>query len=181
MKTYNVQQISEALDVNPETVRRWIRSRKLKASQESKKEGNVIQEDDLRRFLETYPKYASAIASATTASMGLMGPVGVGTALASSALSAAVISLVLSDKSRKAVLDESYLSEAELVEILKEGAESYRESASSKSNEAVQIAQRIVQLNKEADEDEKNAGVLEGVVEQLETEAVPEDATGKGE
>ena len=42
MKTYNVQQISEALDVNPETVRRWIRSRKLKASQESKKEGNVI-------------------------------------------------------------------------------------------------------------------------------------------
>lgn len=37
MSEYNVKQISEMLDTNPETVRRWIRSGKLEAEQTSKK------------------------------------------------------------------------------------------------------------------------------------------------
>ncbi len=58
MKTYNVKEIAEMLKTNPETVRRWIRSGKLKAEQQSKKGGNSISEASLIAFLEVYPKYA---------------------------------------------------------------------------------------------------------------------------
>ncbi|MBO7451219.1 MAG: helix-turn-helix domain-containing protein [Clostridiales bacterium] len=54
----NVNDISNALDVNPETVRRWIRSGKLKAQQNSKKEGNVITMEAFKDFLNDIPKYA---------------------------------------------------------------------------------------------------------------------------
>lgn len=37
MSEYNVKQISEMLNINPETVRRWIRNGKLDAKQASKK------------------------------------------------------------------------------------------------------------------------------------------------
>lgn len=62
MKTYSVNEIANILKTNPETVRRWIRSGKLKANQESRKGGNEITEHNLREFLKTSPKY-SKIAS----------------------------------------------------------------------------------------------------------------------
>ena len=37
MKTYSVKEIAEMLNANPETVRRWIRDKKLDATIESKK------------------------------------------------------------------------------------------------------------------------------------------------
>lgn len=37
MKTYSVKEIAEMLNANPETVRRWIRDKKLNATIESKK------------------------------------------------------------------------------------------------------------------------------------------------
>lgn len=37
MSMYNTKELSELLDVNEETVRRWIRSGKLKAERSSKK------------------------------------------------------------------------------------------------------------------------------------------------
>ena len=55
--TLNVYDIANALDVNPETVRRWIRSGKLKAEQNSKKEGNVITMEAFKDFINI-PKYA---------------------------------------------------------------------------------------------------------------------------
>ena len=61
LETYSVKQIAEMLDTNPETVRRWIRDRKLKAVQVSRKDGNVITEIELRRFLKAKPKYLSKI------------------------------------------------------------------------------------------------------------------------
>lgn len=57
MKAYNVKQVAEMLDTNPETVRRWVRSNKLKADKVSKKDGLVIMESDLQRFLKAKPKY----------------------------------------------------------------------------------------------------------------------------
>ena len=58
MKTYTVNQISKMLGTSQETVRRWIRSGELKADRgASKKEGNVIKEDDFREFLRNHPKY----------------------------------------------------------------------------------------------------------------------------
>lgn len=78
MKTYNVKQIAEMLDTTEETVRRWIRDGKLAATQNSKKEGNVISELDLEKFAEVAPKYAARIIPF----IGLAPSVGVPLALA---------------------------------------------------------------------------------------------------
>ena len=59
MKTYTVKEISEMLNTNPETVRRWIRDKKLDATIESKKGGHIVYEAALREFLKTSPKYAA--------------------------------------------------------------------------------------------------------------------------
>ena len=48
----SVAQIAELMDVNKETVRRWIRYGKLKASFNSRKEGFAIAADDLSEFLD---------------------------------------------------------------------------------------------------------------------------------
>ena len=61
MKTYSVKEIAELLNTNPETVRRWIRSGKLEAIQDSRKEGNVVTQAMLDSFLKTTPKYAGAL------------------------------------------------------------------------------------------------------------------------
>lgn len=63
MKIFNVQQISEMLNTNPETVRRWIRSGKLKAEQDSRKSGNLISEDSLKKFMLSSSKYAGLVAT----------------------------------------------------------------------------------------------------------------------
>ena len=73
MSEYNVKQISEMLDTNPETVRRWIRSGKLEAEQTSKKGGNVVSEEALRKFLQSTPKYAGLLAGAAIAATPVMG------------------------------------------------------------------------------------------------------------
>lgn len=57
MKTYSVKEIAEMMNTNPETVRRWIRSGKLKAVQTSRKEGNQVSPEELEDFLERNPKY----------------------------------------------------------------------------------------------------------------------------
>lgn len=62
MKTYTVKEISEMLNTNPETVRRWIRDKKLDATIESKKGGHIIYETALREFLKSSPKYATIAA-----------------------------------------------------------------------------------------------------------------------
>lgn len=57
MKTYTVKDIAELLDTSTETVRRWIRSGKLQAEQESRKEGNLVTKERLEEFLKNTPKY----------------------------------------------------------------------------------------------------------------------------
>lgn len=63
MKTYSVKEISEMLKTNPETVRRWIRDKKLDAIIESKKGGHIVSEAALRTFLQGSPKYAAKASS----------------------------------------------------------------------------------------------------------------------
>ena len=67
MKTYSVKQIAEMLGTNPETVRRWIRDDKMKAVQVSRKDGNIVTEAELERFIKATPKYFSKL----TAGVGL--------------------------------------------------------------------------------------------------------------
>lgn len=76
MDTYSVKEIADMLNTNPETVRRWIRSGKLEAIQESRKGGNVVTKSMLDAFLKSSPKYAG-IATGLLAS-----PVGLTTATA---------------------------------------------------------------------------------------------------
>ena len=61
MKTFSVKEIADLLEINPETVRRWIRDGKLKSVQISRKKGNKIAKDDLQRFLKSTPKYSPMI------------------------------------------------------------------------------------------------------------------------
>ena len=61
MKTYNVAEIAKLLNVNKETVRRWIRSGQLKSTKKSKKDGNVVDEVDLFEFVQTKPKYRNMV------------------------------------------------------------------------------------------------------------------------
>lgn len=61
MKTYSVAEIANLLNVNKETVRRWIRSGQLKSTQKSKRDGNVIDELDLFEFVQTKPKYRNMV------------------------------------------------------------------------------------------------------------------------
>jgi hypothetical protein len=62
LENYSVKQISEMLETNPETVRRWIRTGKLKAQKESNKDGNIISQAELVAFIKSFPKYASIAA-----------------------------------------------------------------------------------------------------------------------
>ena len=71
LKEYTVKQISDMLNTNPETVRRWIRSGKLAATQNSKKSGNIISSDSLRSFLQSAPKYAGMVAAGSAAALGV--------------------------------------------------------------------------------------------------------------
>lgn len=63
MKTYSVKDIADMLQTNPETVRRWIRNGKLKADQASRKDGNVVREDDLYKYLRSTSRYAATATS----------------------------------------------------------------------------------------------------------------------
>lgn len=76
MKTYSVKQISEMLETNPETVRRWIRDHELKAVQLSKKTGNVITEEELQKFVKSKPKYQPKFLAGSLGIAGLTGLTG---------------------------------------------------------------------------------------------------------
>ncbi len=84
MADYNVKQISELLNVDSETVRRWIRNEKLKGTRDSKKTGFVVSESELVRFLNGIPKYSGIATSLFAAAVPAIGvPIAVGTLLGS--------------------------------------------------------------------------------------------------
>lgn len=69
MDTYNVKQIADMLNTQPETVRRWIRSGKLHAKKASRKDGHVVTKGDLNKFLKSSPKYAGMAGGLVGAAM----------------------------------------------------------------------------------------------------------------
>ena len=54
---YGVNGVANLLGVSGETVKRWIRSGKLKGEYEAKRYGYVIKVSDLEEFVESDPKY----------------------------------------------------------------------------------------------------------------------------
>lgn len=90
MKSYSVKQIAEMLGTNPETVRRWIRDEKLKAVQVSRKDGNIVTEADLERFVKATPKYFSRLMAAGAGLAAVSPVVGIG-ALAGGIVASALL------------------------------------------------------------------------------------------
>ena len=74
MKSFSVQQIADMLQTNPETVRRWIRDKKLNAVQVSRKDGNVVTDAELQRFLKASPKYMPRFTASLASSLVAAGP-----------------------------------------------------------------------------------------------------------
>lgn len=72
MKSYSVKQIADLLGTNQETVRRWIRSGKLKAVDDNKKKGEskTIPGPALHAFLKASPKYSALLGSLSSAGVG---------------------------------------------------------------------------------------------------------------
>lgn len=66
MMTYSVAHVANGLNVNEETVRRWIRSGKLKSTMSSRKVGCVISEQELLEFMEANPKYGRELDISST-------------------------------------------------------------------------------------------------------------------
>ena len=69
MKEYTVEEIAAAINRNPETVRRLLRSNAIKANApSSSKEGWRISQAALKEFLEKTPKYMTTAAAALVSS-----------------------------------------------------------------------------------------------------------------
>lgn len=60
-KTYTVGQVANRIGVCEETVRRWIRSGKLRVTHYERRFGIVMSESEIREFLKSAPKYASRV------------------------------------------------------------------------------------------------------------------------
>lgn len=104
MKTYSVKDIADMCSVDQETVRRWIRDKKLKAETPSRKEGSQVKEEDLYKYLSSTVKYAgkAAVMAATSPALAVLPLLGAGTAGVMSSLMA----VYLNEKKKNPELSE---------------------------------------------------------------------------
>lgn len=124
MKTYSVKEIADLLNTNPETVRRWIRDKKLEATIESKKGGHIVYESALHTFLKSSPKYAS-IAS---------------TALISTAMIGGLIAQKIIDVEQ---LKRARISDADIIKFLKSEIDARKVSIKNKEDSISQLNMQI--------------------------------------
>ena len=144
MDTYSVKEIADMLNTNPETVRRWIRSGKLEAIQESRKGGNVVTKSMFDAFLKTSPKYAG-IAKGLLAS-----PVGLTTA------AAAIVGGILAKQyTKNDEIKNAYVNTSEIQKLLlaniqysKEDIVRKKKSIRHLQEEIKQEQQRILEAEK---------------------------------
>lgn len=124
MKTYSVKEIADLLNTNPETVRRWIRDKKLEATIESKKGGHMVYESALHTFLKSSPKYAS-IAS---------------TALISTVMVGGLIAQKIIDVEQ---LKKARISDADIIKFLRAEIDSRMASIKNKEESISQLNMQI--------------------------------------
>ena len=139
MKTYSVKQISEMLNTNPETVRRWIRDKKLKAIQTSRKDGNVVSDADFKRFLKATPKYTAKVVEEVMP----MSTVGV--------VSSVVAGAVLAYYNEKDKTDKR-VSSSDLLHFLADNIEKIDDTIQQKENMVKQTQLEITELEKKREQ-----------------------------
>ena len=112
MDTYTVKEVAKMMNTSEETVRRWIRSGKLKANMNSRKKGSVITDAMLREFTKNTPKYAAALTT----------PIG-GIVAASTLL---LGTLVAKNVEKGEAIKNSTIDSEEIKKILKENLATHR-------------------------------------------------------
>lgn len=153
MKTYSVKEIAEMLNTNPETVRRWIRDKKLDATIESKKGGHIVYETALREFLKSSPKYA-AVAKAS-----LAGAV-VGAAVLPTVMVGGLVAQKLIDTEQ---LKKARISNKDVVCFLRSEIQKYDEAIKAKED-------TIHQLQKQIDADKSQITEFQKLIDSLSVE-----------
>lgn len=149
MKTYSVKDISDMLDTNPETVRRWIRSGKLKANQHSRKDGNTVREDELYKYLRSTSKYAGIAAGMAAASPLLVLSTAVGAGIIG------IIAATIGARENQEKEDVQTLSENIELTLRKNIAES--QDAIKKKRAAIDELQREILKEQQQVADYQNA------------------------
>lgn len=142
MEVYTVKQVADMLKINPETIRRRIRQKKLVAIQDSRKDGNVITQDSLNSFLRSMPKYAGVAAG--IAGLGIVSPFGL-PLLAGSIVSA----LTQNNKDR---IDNSLVFAEDLEKYLKTEIEIHESNIKIKEKNIEQLKLEIDSETKQINE-----------------------------
>ena len=154
MKTYSVKDIADMLGTNQETVRRWIRAGKLKAGQNSRKDGNMVREDDLYKYLRSSSKYAGIAAGLAAANPFLALTTVVG---------ASILGIVIT-----ALTSNGAKSEDE-VRILSDDVKQTLLRSIAESRDAIERKQAaIAELREEIDKEERQIKDCEIALEHLE-------------
>lgn len=154
MVTYSVKEIADMLNTNPETVRRWIRSGKLEAIQESRKGGNVVTKSMLDAFLKSSPKYAG-IATGLLAT-----PVGLTTTTAAIVGGILTQQLIKSDEIKNA-----HVNISEIKKFLLANIQTSKENISRKKKSIEHLQEEIEAEQERIDETEKLIEELEKKVQ----------------
>lgn len=132
MKTYSVKEIAEMLNTNPETVRRWIRNKKLDATIESKKGGHIVYEAALNEFLRSSPKYAAVAKASLTGA--------VGAAVLPTVMLGGLIAQKLIDAEQ---LKKARISNADIISFLRKEIQRYTEAIKAKEDTIHQLQKQI--------------------------------------
>lgn len=154
MKSYSVKEISDMLHISPETVRRWIRSGKLTAVQESRKEGNTVTEAELKKFLKSTPKYASIAATGMMAALPA-----VGLPLAACGL---ISSVVLNQVDSMQKLKEAQISSESIISYLEKTISDHEKIIKEKKGS-------IEQLTREIEAEKRQISMWNRLIVQLKT------------
>lgn len=142
MKEYSVKDIADLLGTNQETVRRWIRSGKLKAVDNSGKKGEnkVVLDSALTAFLKTTPKYAAVASTlAGTFSLGL----GAATLGIAGALNAAIAAVSAAKKVEKERTAKARISDDETIEFIARSIEEDRSKLEALIHSREELDKRI--------------------------------------
>lgn len=164
MKTYTVEQIANATGKSPETIRRLVRNKKIKAPQKnSSKEGFLISEEALKDFFDEFPRYFTPAASLLLSSSLPMAMPAILVGVAASAINK---NKQMTEKDVKYFVDKKIKENTKIVESRKESIKKLKkemkrlQSEMEKAQDNLSMYQRAInELNFKELADEVNVNL----------------------